>query len=137
MGKMKEIIQTITDHFPNVQAIYLFGSYAAGEQRADSDMDIAILLPHDEAKQSKDLSFSDLKFRLSDIAKADVDLINLRLVSTVFQNEIINTGKRIYCADEFAADEFEALTLSFYQKLNEERAEILRDFFQTNRAYAV
>ncbi|HAO22803.1 MAG: hypothetical protein BWK80_12750 [Desulfobacteraceae bacterium IS3] len=134
---MKEIIQTITDHFPNVQAIYLFGSYAAGEQRADSDMDIAILLPHDEAKQSKDLSFSDLKFRLSDIAKADVDLINLRLVSTVFQNEIINTGKRIYCADEFAADEFEALTLSFYQKLNEERAEILRDFFQTNRAYAV
>ncbi len=133
----KNIIQMITDSFPNTQAIYLFGSYAAGEHRADSDLDIAVLLPHNEAKQSKDLSFSDLKFRLSDIAKADVDLINLRLVSTVFQNEIIHTGKRIYCADETATDEFEALTLSFYQKLNEERADILRDFFQTNRAYAV
>lgn len=134
---MKELIQTMTDNFPNTQAIYLFGSYAAGEQRADSDMDIAILLPHNESEQAKDLSFSDLKFRLSDIAKVDVDLINLRLVSTVFQNEIINSGKRIYCADETAADEFEALTLSFYQKLNEERADILRDFFESNRAYAV
>jgi len=134
---MKELIQAITDAFPNTQAIYLFGSYASGEQQTDSDMDIAVLLPHDKAKQARNLPISDLAFRLSEIADTHIDLVNLRLVSTVFQNEIINTGKQIYCADEFAADEFEALTLSFYQKLNEERADILRDFFLTKRAYAV
>jgi hypothetical protein len=31
-------------------------------------------------------------------------------------------------------DEFEMLTLSFYQKLNEERKAILADFFRTKKA---
>ena len=52
-------------------------------------------------------------------------MINLRLASTVFQKEIIAADRRIYCADEYAADEFEMLTFSYYQKLNEERAGIL------------
>jgi len=32
---------------------------------------------------------------------------------------------------------FEMLTLSFYQKLNEERRDILEQFYQTGRAYDV
>ncbi|MCZ7670644.1 MAG: hypothetical protein M5U34_27580 [Chloroflexi bacterium] len=45
--------------------------------------------------------------------------------------------RRIFCADEYAADEFEMLTLSYYQKLNEERREILAEFARTGRAYPV
>jgi hypothetical protein len=45
--------------------------------------------------------------------------------------------RRLYCANQYAADEFEMLTLSYYQKLNEERKEILQSFFQTKRAYNV
>jgi len=47
------------------------------------------------------------------------------------------TGKVIFCNDENARLEFEMLTLSFYQKLNEERKEILEDFYKTRRAYPV
>jgi uncharacterized protein len=66
-----------------------------------------------------------------------VDLINLRLVSTVLQKEIITNGRRLYTNDEYATEEFEMLTYSFYQKLNQERGEILAQFNQTGRAYAV
>ncbi len=64
-----------------------------------------------------------------------VDLINLREVSTVFQNEIITADRRIYTGDAYGADEFEMLALSFYQKLGEERREILEEFWRTGRAY--
>lgn len=56
----------------------------------------------------------------------DVVLLNARLVTTVFQMAII-FGELIYCANRYAVDEFEMLTMSYYQKLNEERAEILAD----------
>lgn len=57
----------------------------------------------------------------------DVDLINIRKVSTVFQIQIIDKGKLIFCADEYAKDEFEMLAISFYQDLNEGRKEILEN----------
>ncbi len=42
-------------------------------------------------------------------------------------------NRRIYCADLCAAEEFEMLTLSFYQKLNEERKAILESFEETGK----
>ena len=63
--------------------------------------------------------------------------MNLRAVSVVFRKEIVFTGERVYTGDEFAAEEFEMLTLSLYQKLNDERREILEEFRRTGRAYEV
>lgn len=44
--------------------------------------------------------------------------------------------RRVYTGDEYAADEFEMLTLSFYQKLNQERAEVLVEGLQSGRFYS-
>jgi hypothetical protein len=66
-----------------------------------------------------------------------VDLLNAREVSTVFQKEIIESGRRLHGADDDAVAEFEMLTLSHYQKLNEERRAILDSFQESGRAYAV
>ena len=71
------------------------------------------------------------------LLRRDVDLVNARQVSTVFQKEIVAHGRLIYCADQFAVDEFEMLVLSLYQALNEERSGILDSFDATGRAYAV
>ena len=62
--------------------------------------------------------------------------MNARQVSTVMQKEIIG-GRLIYSPDRLAVDEFEMLVLSYYQKLNEERKDILESFRKTKRAYAV
>lgn len=130
------IIQIILAHYPAAQGIYLFGSYDAHKELPDSDIDIALLLPPEQARQEKNLLLSRCRFDLQDALSRDVDLLNARQVSTVFQKEIIG-GVRLYCADLYAADEFEMLVISYYQKLNEERREILDAFYRTGRAYAV
>ena len=134
---LAQIIQTVLDAFPDTQGIYLYGSYAAGDQNADSDVDLAILLPHPSANKARTLYFSDLFTQLSRLLERELDLINLRLAPTVLGNEIVSKGRRIFCGDEAACDEFDALNLSYYQKLNEERSKILADFLRTKRAYAV
>ncbi|MBX3050966.1 MAG: nucleotidyltransferase domain-containing protein [Caldilineaceae bacterium] len=137
MVPINQALSLIRAAYPNVQAVYLFGSYATAHERPDSDADIALLLPHAQAKAAGPLLMSDLRFALESQLGRSVDLINLRLVSTVLQKEIVATGRRIDCADRNAAAEFEMLVLSFYQKLNQERREILEEFFRSKRAYAV
>ena len=133
--------QTIADivlrFYPVTEAIYLFGSYGTEYERPDSDVDIALLLPHRTAKEIQSLALTPVCSALQEELHREVDLINLRLVNTVFQNEIINTARVISCADENERLAFEMTTLSAYQKLNEERKEILDSFFQTKRAYKV
>jgi predicted nucleotidyltransferase len=130
------IIRNVLAYYPNTVGIYRFGSHGTKDEWVDSDIDIALLLPHDEAKRVGNLMLSDLHLRLSAVLGREVDLLNARLVSTVFQKAII-FGELIYCADRGAVDEFEMLTLSYYQNLNEERAEILESFLKSGRAYAV
>lgn len=131
------IITTVLRYYPSVQGIYLFGSYGTEQEWPDSDIDIALLLPPARAKQEKNLLMSQCRFDLEDIFQKDVDLLNARLVSTVCQREIIAGGRVIYNADPYAVDEFEMLVISYYQKLNEERRDILESFHRTGRAYAV
>ena len=134
--KKDGIIRIVLGHYPDIQGIYLFGSQGAGNAWPDSDIDIALLLPHEQAKIEKNLLISKCRFDLEDALHQKVDLLNARRVSTVFQKEIIY-GDLIYCGDRYAVDEFEMLTLSYYQKLNEERAGILDAFHKTGRAYTV
>ena len=82
------------------------------------------------------LPLSQCRFELEEALTRPVGLLNARMVSTVFQKEFIG-GLRIYCSDPFAADEFEMLVISYYQKLNEKRQGILEAFYKTGRAYAV
>jgi predicted nucleotidyltransferase len=132
---LQEIVGIVLNAFPDTEAIYLFGSYAAGVQHPESDLDLAILLPYTTAFKAGSLFLSPLYLALDRQAPAGLDLINLRLVSTVFQVEIINTGHRIYCIDQAQCTDFEALTLSLYQKLNEERAAIIEQIYATGRIY--
>jgi len=133
----EKIAQTCLSAFPNTQAIYLFGSWGTTAEREESDVDLALLLPHQQAKKLKSLYMTPLHHQLESLLHRDVDLINLRQVSTVLQKEVIAKNRRVYCADSYAADEFEMLTISYYQKLNEERAGVLQSFFKSKRAYNV
>ena len=137
METHSSIIDLVQRHHPDVQAIYLFGSYGTEQEWPDSDADIALLLPPDEAKRAGSLAMTALQSSLESLLEKKVDLINLRRISTVFQKEIIASDRRIDCADSYAADEFEMLVLSFYQKLNEERAEVLAAGLSDGRFYDV
>ncbi len=132
-----DIIKKVLRHYPETQAIYLFGSYGTEYERPESDADIALLLPPDVSKKTGSLAMSRLSSELQSLLKRDVDLINLRQAPTVLRKEVVADDRRIHTGDERAAEEFEMLTLSLYQKLNEERAGIVKDAMAGGRFYRV
>ncbi|MFZ1464644.1 MAG: nucleotidyltransferase domain-containing protein [Anaerolineae bacterium] len=136
MNKYDSIVRIILQHYPTTQAIYLFGSFGTADEWPTSDVDIAVLLPPTEARHQSQLMLTPCHYALEGALNRSVDLVNGREVSTVFQKEIIRSGRRIYTTDDTAVAEFEMLTLSYYQKLNEERAAILQVFRETGKAYA-
>lgn len=131
------IVASVREAFPELQGIYLFGSYAHGTQRPGSDVDLALLFKPSGHMDSRNLPMHPLHQRLHRLAGCNFDLVDLRRASTVLQKEVVMLGRRIYCADEAAADEFDMAVMSRYQKLNEERAGILEQFRSTGRAYDV
>jgi uncharacterized protein len=135
MKENRNIIETVLRHFPDTQAIFLFGTHGTADERPESDVDIALLLPPAQAKQAGSLVLSGVWSELETALGKRVDLINLRLAPTVLQNEVITADRRIYTGNENAADEFEMLVLSFYQKLNEERAGIVEDVLAGGRFF--
>jgi predicted nucleotidyltransferase len=137
MRDYRPIIEAVLKHYPDVQAVYLFGSYDTEQEWPNSDVDIALLLPPATARETGSLALDPLWFDLERLLGKPVDLINLRQASTVFRKEIIIADRRIYCSDEYAADEFEMLTLSFYQKLNQERSEVLAEGLRSGRFHNV
>ena len=133
-----ELIRRILDAHPHTQAVYLYGSWGTPEQWPTSDIDIAVLLPPVEAKTVDMMEWLGLSVELAHIAGVEkADLINLRKVSALLRKEVIAADRRIFCADQYAADEFEMLSISFYQKMNEERRGIVEEIRKTGRAYDV
>ncbi len=123
---------------PDTQAIYLYGTWGTEYQRPASDVDIAVLLPNKAARSVDFWDWCRLSVEVASAAKVErADLINLHTVSVILRKEIIAAERRIYCADKNAADEFEMLTLSFYQQLNRERREIVASGLSTGRFYDV
>ncbi len=131
------ILKNILNHFPDLQALYLFGSFDTEYEFPDSDIDVAVLLPALRAKKTDSLTIAEIGYKITKQIGKKVDIVNLREATAVFKKEVTAKGTRLYCADDYAADEFEMLTLSYYQKLNEERKEILDDFLKTKRAYDI
>lgn len=126
---LDSLLTLILNEYPDLQAVYLFGSVATDSQHAESDLDLAILLPADSAIEKYEFQRSTLQTQLESYY-GKVDLINLRQVSTVFQHEIVQTGKVLFVAESFgqvALEKFELTVLARYRKLNEERAEIVKE----------
>lgn len=116
----------------NPEAIILFGSYARGTQNQESDIDIAIKTSQ---KMSK-LDMFNLKNELEEIAKKDVDLINLDMVnSDGFKYEILVNGIEIYCTNQYQFDLYKIDMYREYLELNESRQEIINRIKEDDEIY--
>jgi len=106
--------------------ILLFGSYAKGAVRHDSDIDIAFA---GETLLSSYEIFL-LSQELSALLGREVDLLDWTRISTVMKAQIVATGKVIYCTDELKRQYLFMHALRDYAKLNEERAVVLESIAQ-------
>jgi len=118
-----KIIDFLTTYIKDIDAIYIFGSYASDNFTSQSDIDIAFL----NKKSLTPIEIWDISSTLSNLLMIDVDLIDLKNTNTVFRFEIIHKGIKIYEADKKTVEKFEDLTYSFYLELNELRASIIED----------
>jgi predicted nucleotidyltransferase len=109
-----------------IKAIYLFGSHASGLVTEESDIDIAILM----GKKIAPVQRWQIESELANELSSDVDLVDLLNASTVMQNQIIQQGICIY-DDDNSACFFEIQVMSMYQHLNEERADILKQYMRS------
>jgi len=121
------VIKSVRSKIPNVKLLYLFGSFASGEQHANSDLDIAIL----PVKALDNLSRWQIAQELACELNIDVDLIDLNTASTVLCQQVITQGQLLWGSTN-DDDAFAVKTMSMYQHLQAERAMILSDLMATD-----
>lgn len=124
------IVKFITDKL-NVEFIYLFGSFARGEGREDSDIDIALFSI--EKLNSYDLFVlaNNLSFEL----KRDVQIIDLKSITTVFAAQIVSNKEILYSNSEENSSKYDVKILKEYAKLNEERDIVLKRIKKDGKIY--
>lgn len=127
----KAIVQFLLERYPDLIAIYLFGSYAEETQTIESDIDLAILpvKPLNPGEQWR------LSQQLACILNCNVDLIDLKRTSTVMQMQTISRGKNLYESNRFKRESFEDYVFSSYARLNEERKGIIKDIIRRGTVY--
>lgn len=123
VAKSKQDIISLL-HEIKIKFAYIFGSSVKGNFRKESDIDIAVYIEEDIDDYTVFMKAQEIAGKLN----RDVDLVNLKKISTVFAAQIISTGELIICGDINKKMEFEMNTLSQYAKLNEERVEILKHY---------
>jgi uncharacterized protein len=120
-AECKKIIIEFLKKELNPKFIYLFGSFAKGEGRIDSDIDLAIYTDEVITPYNLFLVGNSLSFEV----KRDVQIIDLKNVSTVFSAQIVGTREVLFCEDEILMANYDIRTFKDYAKLNEERKIVL------------
>lgn len=123
-------MKRVQDRLSGLLALYAFGSRIQGHAGTDNDLDLAVLV----AGYADPLLLFDLTGKLADVAGYPVDLLDLRVASTVMQYQIITTGVRCW-QKEIRAALFEAAILSEKTALNEARNTLIEDIRHSGSVY--
>lgn len=92
-----EALARVFRKYPEVQAVYLFGSAAEGRTHRESDLDLAVI-PRSPAARALRLDI------LTDLARegfCDVDLVFLDTDDIVLKYEAIRLNQVVYQTEEF------------------------------------
>lgn len=126
------IIRLLLAELPELQAAYVFGSEARGDSTPQSDIDLAILVP----VALEAVARWELQEKLANLLRRDVDLVDLRTASAVMRASVLSDSRLLFDGASTDRQLFEALALSDYARLNEERREILEQVRREGRVYA-
>ena len=88
-------LREVFARFPQVVLVLLFGSVAAGKQRTDSDLDVAVAAGHPLTKEEKIAMIGLLAERTG----RPVDLIDLNGVAEPLLGQIVRHGRRVLGSD--------------------------------------
>ena len=126
-----QIVSAVRAVLPEVEAVYLYGSFATGEQNDSSDLDLAVAMP----SRLNPLQLWDASNAMADKLNIDLDLLDLKAVDTVVQHQVLTTGRRIF-GEGLLLDLYETYILSAMTSLEELRAPLIADIIHRGSVYA-
>jgi predicted nucleotidyltransferase len=115
------VVERLRRAFPDLVAVYRFGSTAQGTATRASDTDLAVLTGGRIAPARR----FDVQEEIAAAIGGDVDLVDLASASPVMSMQVITSGQLLYDGKSDARDRFEDRTFGAYARLNEERRGIL------------
>lgn len=119
--------------FPEVAAVYLYGSFARGRPRRLSDVDIAVLVGGD-GKNRDPLAILNYVGAAVDALETDrVDLVILNEVPVVLRHEIFRHGRAVFVHDREALSRFREASMREYLDTIPLRREYAEAYFRRIR----
>ncbi|WP_051531492.1 type VII toxin-antitoxin system MntA family adenylyltransferase antitoxin [Clostridiisalibacter paucivorans] len=98
----------------NIVFSYIFGSYAKGENRESSDIDIAIYLKNNQISTDKYLS---LLYDIMSISNKKVDLVILNDSPPLIKHEVYTEGILLFTKDKETLTNYKVKTLFEYEDM--------------------
>jgi len=92
-GKLTSVFR----RYPDIQAVYLFGSTAEGRARPESDIDLAVIASSSRIKEKK----LDILSELAQVGMCNVDLVFLNDQDLVLQYEAVRQNRLVYAREDF------------------------------------
>ncbi len=126
------VLTFLRGEIPELAGVYLFGSLAAGQARADSDVDLAIYA----GRPLKRPRLIGLQQLIANALNCDVDLVDLADAPTVLQCQVIDEGKLIDAPRPEETAMFELRVIREYQDLKARRAATEADIAARGRVHA-
>jgi len=105
-----ERLKTVFAQFPQIQAVYLFGSLASGRGQSESDLDLAVVSGHARLSSEK----LDILARLAQEGFCNVDLVFLPKDDIVLQFEAVRMNRVVYRRSDFDCAAFYSLVIRRY-----------------------
>ncbi|HHY59118.1 MAG TPA: nucleotidyltransferase domain-containing protein [Clostridia bacterium] len=119
------LLPALFARYPEIVAVFLFGSYGTEYQHPGSDIDLAVYF----SRQVSLALEADLLGEICDILRTDrVDLVNLNKAPLPLQFKAVSQGRLIYEADYIATCDYIESLLKQYHDFAIDLAFFYRDY---------
>ncbi len=117
--------------YPEIEAVYLFGSHARGQANRHSDIDLAIVPRRSSDVRRKQL---DILTDMVRVGYSNVDLVFLDCTDIVLKYEAIRDNVLVYARDEFDSGAYCSLIIRQYLDF-QPYLKLQREAYKRNNAH--
>lgn len=108
-----DIVPELTERFPAIDVLYLFGSQATGGADKASDVDLAVYLMEKDSRTNPCLDL-EIGLFVEKKLRYPVDVVVMQRVSPILQHQVLARGLRLFERDPGRRAALESLSFKRY-----------------------